>query len=438
MKRKLIALVTAFTAVASFINVPAIADATNLVSYGATSGQDSATTNKENANPIVPGESSEEDKEEDVEEDAEVKDEEEDAEEDAEVKDEEEDVEDEVKDEEEDAEVKDEEDDAEEEEVVVTTTAAPAGPSYTANPIYTAGPSTTAATTTAKNTDTTKAPEADVDADTDADTSDVIIEIDEEKYEVAETVTVDAADVEDEEKVLEVIAAAAEKATEDAKIAVVLDMKEVEEKVITEAVLEAVKGQDIVLVLEVEEGIEWKINGKDITETGDIDLTISKEVEDIPADMIKDFSDAAKHTVTLSIAHDGEFGFEAVLSVNVEEENAGAYANLYYYNTDTEEAEFQGAALIKEDGKVNFLFTHASEYIITVTDEPAEDEVAVEDEDNAALEDEDTSKTEEDVKEDKDEVTTEADGNPSTGVGFAASGVLFSIATLALLRKKKD
>ena len=42
----------------------------------------------------------------------------------------------------------------------------------------------------------------------------------------------------------------------------------------------------------------------------------------------------------MTLAYDGEFGFTATLTVNMESKNAGLYANLFYYNEQTGELEF--------------------------------------------------------------------------------------------------
>ena len=39
--------------------------------------------------------------------------------------------------------------------------------------------------------------------------------------------------------------------------------------------------------------------------------------------------------MNLSLAYDGEFGFTATLTVNMEPKNSGMYANLFYYNEQT-------------------------------------------------------------------------------------------------------
>ena len=75
--------------------------------------------------------------------------------------------------------------------------------------------------------------------------------------------------------------------------------------------------------------------------------------------------------MNLSLAYDGEFGFRAVLSLNVDAKNAGMYANLYYYNERTGALEFMSAGRIAADGTAELVFTHASEYTIVIDKEVA-------------------------------------------------------------------
>ena len=70
--------------------------------------------------------------------------------------------------------------------------------------------------------------------------------------------------------------------------------------------------------------------------------------------------------MNLTLAYDGEFGFTATLTVNMESKNAGLYANLFYYNEQTGELEFISAGQIDPDGNVELVFTHASDYTIVV------------------------------------------------------------------------
>ncbi|MBR4808103.1 MAG: hypothetical protein IKZ65_06400, partial [Lachnospiraceae bacterium] len=54
---------------------------------------------------------------------------------------------------------------------------------------------------------------------------------------------------------------------------------------------------------------------------------------------------------------------------NLERENAGLYANLFYYNPAGGKAEFISAGLIGEDGMALLEFTHASDYLIVINKE---------------------------------------------------------------------
>lgn len=65
-------------------------------------------------------------------------------------------------------------------------------------------------------------------------------------------------------------------------------------------------------------------------------------------------------------SYEGEFGFTAVLSIDLGRENAGLTASLYYYNESTGELEFICKDQIAEDGTASLAFTHASDYVITV------------------------------------------------------------------------
>lgn len=68
-----------------------------------------------------------------------------------------------------------------------------------------------------------------------------------------------------------------------------------------------------------------------------------------------------------SIDHTGDFGFTAILDYFLETEYAGKYANLFYVIGDGT-FEFMEGVLVDEKGFVSYKFTHASDYIIAVTD----------------------------------------------------------------------
>ena len=139
--------------------------------------------------------------------------------------------------------------------------------------------------------------------------------------------------------------------------------------VVPKDVIDSIKGKDTTLVLDMGNGLSWKIYGKDITDaSGDIDFDVTAGADagkSIPVDVINNVT-GERSSMNLTLAYDGEFGFTATLTVNMESKNAGLYANLFYYNEQTGELEFICAGQIDSDGNVELVFTHASDYTIVV------------------------------------------------------------------------
>lgn len=136
-------------------------------------------------------------------------------------------------------------------------------------------------------------------------------------------------------------------------------------------IFEQLQGKDIEIVFQMKDGITWTINGKDVTDIrGDIDFGVtlgSDAGKRVPVDIINQVT-GENYSVNLTLAYNGEFGFTATLTVNMEEENAGYYANLFYYNPENDTLEFMCAGEIEADGNVALTFTHASDYTIVISD----------------------------------------------------------------------
>ena len=139
--------------------------------------------------------------------------------------------------------------------------------------------------------------------------------------------------------------------------------------VVPKDVIDSIKGKDTTLVLDMGNGLSWKINGKEITDAaGDIDFDVTVGADagkSIPVDVINNVT-GERYSMNLSLAYDGELGFTAILTVNMEPKNSGMYANLFYYNEQTGKLEFVSAGQIDADGNVELEFTHASDYTIVV------------------------------------------------------------------------
>ena len=139
--------------------------------------------------------------------------------------------------------------------------------------------------------------------------------------------------------------------------------------VVPKDVIDSIKGKDTTLVLDMGNSLSWKIYGKDITDAaGDIDFGVTVGAgagKSIPVDVINNVT-GERSSLNLTLAYDGEFGFTATLTVNMESKNAGLYANLFYYNEQTGKLEFISAGQIDSGGNVELVFTHASDYTIVV------------------------------------------------------------------------
>ena len=134
-------------------------------------------------------------------------------------------------------------------------------------------------------------------------------------------------------------------------------------------VFETIKGKDVNVVLNLDNGMSWKINGKNVkgSKLTDINLTVDVVKDVVPAKAI-DKVNLKGERIELSLAHTGEFGFSAELTMNVKKENAGKFANRFYYNPETKELEFQEAVKIDANGDATFTYTHASDYVIILSD----------------------------------------------------------------------
>ena len=201
---------------------------------------------------------------------------------------------------------------------------------------------------------------------------------------------------------------------------IVVDMNG--ETEVPEDVFEQIKGQDIDLVIELDNGFIWTINGKDVTNPADIDLGVNKG-STIPVRAINAVTGECEY-ITITLAHNGEFGFKAVLTVDMGVKNEGYFANLYWY-TDND-TKFICADKIDNKGRANLVFTHASEYVIVIdeNDHTPEDDVSA----GAGIE-EDSSEIPDDFDNDE---------NPYTGVAISFAGIIISAATIVVLRKRKQ
>lgn len=109
------------------------------------------------------------------------------------------------------------------------------------------------------------------------------------------------------------------------------------------------------------------IEGKDVTVVFDLG-------NGIPVSIINKIT-GKKSVMQISLAHNGEFGFTATLTINMKAQNAGLFANLFHYNSAAKKLEYVNSGKIDVDENVTLDFTHASDYSIVLADSVIKDVV---------------------------------------------------------------
>ena len=210
--------------------------------------------------------------------------------------------------------------------------------------------------------------------------------------------------------------------------------------VVPSDVLSEIKGKDVTIVFDMGNGITWSVNGQSITgdAIGDIDFSVKTNTNSIPVDIINNIT-GERYSKQISLSYDGEFGFTAVLSINMEAENAGLFANLFYYNENTGEMEFICYDEIAADGTAELTFTHASDYAIVIDKGPMDGVSDGEVLNGETDSDEEISTIENDKKDTQD--VTEADSktwNPWWVIIICIVVIVITLGAFIVIKKKKS
>ncbi len=128
------------------------------------------------------------------------------------------------------------------------------------------------------------------------------------------------------------------------------------------------------LVLDMGMGIKWKINGLNITEPKDADMKVSEISRKYLADMADDLG-SEKRAVQLKLYQNGDYGFNGILSIELNERYNDYYASLYSCNENGKSSELKGSGLVSDE-KAYFEITDAAEYAVVFTREPIKEDVS--------------------------------------------------------------
>lgn len=137
--------------------------------------------------------------------------------------------------------------------------------------------------------------------------------------------------------------------------------------VVEKDVFDAIKGQDKLIIFEIN-GFKWAFNGLDINkDTKNIDLSLNKEAE--YKNEISSIVDN-QEVVILSFKNNGVLPGKASITFKLDSNwlNGKDKNNLYlyYYNPDTKKTELvEGPLTLNENGEATIHIEHCSDYFIT-------------------------------------------------------------------------
>jgi arabinogalactan endo-1,4-beta-galactosidase len=181
-------------------------------------------------------------------------------------------------------------------------------------------------------------------------------------------------------------------------------------------IFDMIKGKNVTIVFDMGDGIKWTVDGMTVTEDKIDDINLRVHTGDdanpisaaLMADVINNVT-GEMYTMNLTLEHEGEFGFTAVMSIGLEEENAGFYANLFYNNTTKNKLEFICVDKIAKDGTANLTFTHASDYVIVIDNESLDPNEETSDEEPGTSEEIKPDTPEDETKPDTSEEETKTE-----------------------------
>lgn len=136
---------------------------------------------------------------------------------------------------------------------------------------------------------------------------------------------------------------------------------------VTSEALQAVRANNSELVLGMDNGAIWTIQGSSVSSFGqDVDMAVVLNADEIPEETLQKLETEGKDYHQFTLAHEGDFGFRTTLSMYINTKDAGKYADLFYYNVEKNAMEHIDSCMINAQGNASFLLNHASAYAVTV------------------------------------------------------------------------
>ena len=151
------------------------------------------------------------------------------------------------------------------------------------------------------------------------------------------------------------------KAAEGAQIQI--DMNE--SLILPAKTLENLKGKNITLLLGMENGMAWMINGQNISaeKPSDINLKVTKNSGAIPGGAVANVA-GERESLQFSLAMEKDPGAVLTLSLPLDTAKAGQYGNLFRYDTASGKLEYAESPMIVAGGSADFAISRMGDYVV--------------------------------------------------------------------------
>lgn len=137
------------------------------------------------------------------------------------------------------------------------------------------------------------------------------------------------------------------------------------------------RGRPVTVAFHTGSGITFSLNGMQIadkTMEKPLDLSIRRDAGGmIPSAVVAPKQSGSGLSRQFSMLNRESFGMPVNLHVDMKAVNAGRYANLYLYNSKTQQLEYMSSFKITDNGQAMFAISRGADYLVTVTDQKADE-----------------------------------------------------------------
>ncbi|MDE5576736.1 MAG: hypothetical protein K2J11_05055 [Oscillospiraceae bacterium] len=141
--------------------------------------------------------------------------------------------------------------------------------------------------------------------------------------------------------------------------------------------LEFIQNRDVSLALKIKNGAVWTVNGMNVYEPKTTNIEFSAASSKSITDMAEGLG-SEKKAVPVKLYRRGTFGFDASLTISLNDRYNGYYASLYGMDKKTGDAEYCSSSGTA-NGKVSISFSgtdDSDEYAVIFTREPVVEDVS--------------------------------------------------------------